>query len=229
MTSHPTNSTHYVIGMGEVGTALTNVLDCPGRDLLPPDTETDPDFLHIAYPWSEDFIRYTVDYQDHYQPSVVVVHSTVPVGTCDTYGWVHSPVRGRHPDLARDLTVFRKPFGGPDAKKAIHAAMSWPGQAVVFPSASATEAGKLWELAQFGLQVRVTQAIYEWCEENGLSGDQVYKIFASDYNAGYSELAPQFIRPILEYVSGEIGGHCVVSGTQLLDHEIAQIVKEGWK
>lgn len=216
---------NLVIGMGEVGRALSEYLDCPGRDVTPIPVLVPVDILHVAIPYSDGFTRYVSAYEAVYRPDVVVVHSTVPVGTCDPHGWVHSPVRGRHPNLVAGLEAFRKSFGGTLAQKAAEA---WPGDSEYWHRAAETEAGKLWELAQFGLQVRVTQAIYDYCTDNDLNPDVVYRMFAESYNQGYSKLGDdQFIRPILEHVPGPIGGHCVTENMEWLNHQVAELVKHG--
>jgi len=217
--------THLVIGMGEVGTALAEVLDCPGVDIEPVPDVCQPDIIHVAYPHSPSFVDVTRHYERVHQPGLVVVHSTVPVGTCDRYGWVHSPVRGRHPNLSVSLTAFVKQFGG---SRAWEAAEIWPGPVDVTELAANTEAAKLFELAQFGLQVRVAQSVYDYCELHGLNPDIVYGRSAEIYNQGYSKLGDdRFVRPVLDHVAGPIGGHCVVQNVGLLDHPIAGLVTEG--
>lgn len=204
----------YVVGLGEVGTALTEFLNCSGRDIewvRPTQTR----ILHIAYPWGPDFIESVHRNIYEHSARLTIVHSTVPVGTCDRHGWVHSPVTGKHPQLVKSLGTFNKFFGGPRAEEA---AEFWPGPSTTTPLAANTEAGKLWELAQFGMQVRITQRIYEYCQYHGLDPELVYRGFAQSYNHGYSDLEEfQFIRPILEYVPGAIGGHCVQPGIDMLD------------
>lgn len=100
----------------------------------------------------------------------------------------------------------------------------------VHPRAVETEAGKLWELVQYGLQVRVCQAIHEWCMARGLDPDVVYRQFAEEYNAGYATLGyRRFVRPVLDYVPGPIGGHCVARNAPMIDHPIAEVVQHGWE
>ena len=149
----------------------------------------------------------------------------MPVGTCDQEGWVHSPVRGRHPNLEEGLKTFIKHFAG---ERAALAAEHWPGESIVHRSARDTEAGKLLELAQFGLQVRVCQSIYEWCDAQDVDPSVAYSWMASTYNLGYEDLGDDhFIRPVLSHVPGDIGGHCVVQNMELLDHPIAKLMEEG--
>lgn len=215
-----------VVGMGEVGQALADYLHCAGRDISDTaPTVTEADVLHVAIPWTPMFVEQVTNYDGQYRPEIIIVHSTVPVGTCTPHGWVHSPVRGRHPDLGLALRFMPKWFGG---GKAEHAANHWPGDTLTYPCSEETEAGKLWELVQFGLQVRVCQAIWEWSQERGLDPDVVYTRFAESYNDGYKELGErQFIRPVLGYVPGDIGGHCVTQNSTMLDHTIVDWVVHG--
>jgi len=218
---------HLVIGAGEVGTALHQVLRASGptaiRDVEP--VEAQADALHIAFPWSAAFVEHVHDYRAQHGADLVIVHSTVPVGTCDEHGWVHSPVRGRHPRLAPALRVFVKHFGG---ARAAQAAKLWPGRTRVHARARDTEAGKLWELVQYGVAIQVEKAIHAWCAEHDVNFDIAYREFAETYNAGYKWLdEPQFIRPILEHVPGPIGGHCVVQNAPMIDHPLSRIVTDG--
>lgn len=224
---------HLVIGAGEVGTAVHAVLSDARpvaiRDVEPAGDIGPVDVLETCIPWSPAFVDQVRAYQAEYGAELVVVHSTVPVGTCDAEGWVHSPVRGRHPNLVPGLRAFTKHFGG---REAARAAEAWADAGVitdVHPRAAELEAGKVWELVQFGVQVRTEQAIHAWCEQRGLDPDVVYRQMAETYNAGYQQLGERcFVRPVLDHVPGPIGGHCVVPMSHLLDHPIAEIVREGW-
>ena len=129
-----------IIGMGEVGRALSEFLGMPGRDIEPDGGPAD--VIHIAYPWTPDFEEQVWTHADEHDASLVIVHSTVPVGTCDPHLWVHSPVRGKHPNLTDAFRVTAKPFGGAHAREA---ARTWPGKTRVFETARVTEAGKLWD------------------------------------------------------------------------------------
>jgi hypothetical protein len=211
--------TEVIVGMGEVGLALAQVLDVAHTRDIEPGDPIDADVLHVAFPWSDGFVDACLDYESEYNAGLVVVHSTVPVGTCDPHGWVHSPVRGRHPHLAESLRVFTKHAGGARAAEFV-----WPFELQIHDRAAETEAGKLWELVQFGLQVRITQAIYEWSAAGGLDPDVVYRQFAETYNAGCERVAPQFVRPVLDYVPGPIGGHCVAQNSRLIDHPLIDLI-----
>src|SRR5690606_39696462 len=120
-------------GVGEVGLGEVDPTD--GR----------ADVLHVCIPWSSGFADAVKGAVTRHRAELVVVHSTVPIGTCDPHGWVHSPVRGRHPNLSPSLRTFTKHFGG---RRADEAADMWApiSKTAVHPRAVETEAGKLWEL-----------------------------------------------------------------------------------
>ena len=222
---------HLVVGAGEVGVAVAAVLSRAHptvlRDVDPVDATAD--VLDVCIPWSEEFVDIVAAYAVEHRVRLVVVHSTVPTGTCDAQGWVHSPIRGRHPHLEEGVSTFVKHFGGAGAAEA---ALDWKACRVttaVHPRAVECEAGKLWELAQYGLQVRVQKAVHAWCAERGLDPEVVYTAMAHTYNQGYEQLGyGHFVRPVLKHMPGGIGGHCVIPMSQLLDHPVADIVKEGW-
>lgn len=210
-----------VIGAGQVGTALATVLECDLRDIHPyPGTY---DRIHVAFPYGSDFVAEVKYYQNLHEASQVVVHSTVPAGTCDPQGWTHSPVRGRHPDLVGALTTFTKLFGGSDHRPA----SDWPGPSDTTPLAVTTELAKLWELAAFGVNIAVEKAVWDACEEWGADYDVAYRLMAQTHNDGVRRLGySNTARPILEHVPGPIGGHCVRQSMPFIDHPLARIVED---
>lgn len=221
---------HLVIGAGEVGTAVHEVLSTAWevsiRDLHP--VEIRPaHMIHICFPWSDRFAQDVDGHRRLHEADHVVVHSTVPVGTCDPHGWTHSPVRGRHPHLAESLLTFTKHFGGQDAELAASAFNMCLVQVKIHDRAAETEAAKLWELTSYGLAVVLEKQIHAYCQEHDLDFDIVYTRFAESYNAGYTAMGhPEFMRPVLTHMPGPIGGHCVVPGAEMLDHDLAKLVVE---
>src|SRR5690606_29457030 len=104
-------STHVVIGVaGQIGHAIASVLEerhevyrvDPPAGLY----EIPSDGVHatlVGIRWSDTFEQDVQDYIDRFAPFLVAVRSTVPVGLGDRHGWVHAPVRGRHPTLAQGV------------------------------------------------------------------------------------------------------------------------------
>lgn len=227
-----TGTVHVVIGAGEVGQAIAEVLaphfETHIRDIEDAGPER-ADVIHICFPYSSGsrFTGQVEDYQRRYQASLVIVHSTVPLGACELIldGVVHSPVRGRHPHLAESVRRFTKYFGGPRANQAAALFEIAGVKTVVCASSRDTEAAKLWELAQYGMAIVVEKAIHTYCEAHGLDFDLVYTDFAITYNEGYVAVGePQFVRPVLRHVPGPIGGHCVVQNSHLIGHPFGDMI-----
>lgn len=218
---------HIVAGHGEVGTALAEFLGCDWTDLTGSRfTETRYDVLHVAFPYSFGFAAAVEDYRRMFRPTHVVVHSSVPVGTCDALGAVHSPVRGVHPNLFEGLRTFVKFFGGPGAGVM---ATEWPGTSRVLRDARTCEALKLWETTQYGVFIRLMQEIHRYCDANGLPFDEVYRLSNFTYNDGYRALhRTDVLRPALRYEGPGIGGHCVLPNAELLGGPVAALVRDGF-
>lgn len=223
---------HVVIGAGEVGCAIAEVLastypDVHLRDIVDYDGPSTADVLHICFPYSPFFVEAVRDYTTEYQATLVIIHSTVPRGTSATLGAVHSPVRGKHPNLALSIRTFVKFFGGPNAKEAADIFIACDVPVRIVARSDDTEAAKLWELAQYGLAIAIEKSIHAYCESAGVDFDVVYTEFAQTYNRGYEELGDsQYVRPVLTHMPGPIGGHCVVPGSLMLNHPLAALVAE---
>lgn len=212
-----------VIGLGEVGTAIQSILGCKGRDKRHVNGRFK--VLHICFP-CKDFFKKTVrDYQTIYEPELTIIHSTVPVGTCEQLGAVHSPIRGVHPHLEESIRTFTKYFAGPGAEDAaaIFAEKGIPVEVVA--SSNDTEAAKLWDTTAYGINVLIEKAIHQFCKENGLDYDFVYGKYSKTYNDGYKEMGmSHFQKYLLKHMDGKIGGHCIVQNASLLDSSIAKFL-----
>jgi len=224
---------HLVIGCGEVGKALMEVLGCAGYDPQKGYMDRDGvscDMMHVCIPyqaerpdgWSENvvwqsFEQWVLDYKAMFRPSFTVIHSTVPIGTSDLLGAHHSPIRGRHPHLAASIRTFQKYVGGPDAVVICQELQKFGIETIACSSSRDTEAGKLIDLMQFGQSVLLEKTIHDFCTANSLDYDLVYRHFNKSYNTGYRAMGDdRFIRPILDHVDGPIGGHCVVQNMKWL-------------
>ncbi len=216
------NRTHLIVGAGEVGVALKEVLG--GRwSVEIRDVEGGPKgsfgVLHICFPPGKGFVRAAKNYVRQYHPEIVVVHSTVPVGTTRKIGQnaVHSPIRGVHPHLAKGILTFEKYFGG---ARALEAAADFEAAGVktkTFPKPETTELLKILDTTYYGWNIVFAKEAKRICDELGLDFEEVYTEPNSDYNRGYRELGmPQVVRPVLKAMPGKIGGHCVIPNTKLL-------------
>lgn len=213
------SKTTVVIGLGEVGRPLAEVLkrahrvegvDLPARDVSAP-----VDFLHVCYPAEiDDFVGITAGYVRRYQPEIVVIHSTVPVGTTGQVGRavpvpvVHSPVRGKHARMVEELTHYVK-FIGADAP-AVGARVAAHFEAAgmkckVLSSPEATELAKLTETTYFGLLIAFAQDVNRMARAVGVRYDDIVSF--------YEEIA---YLPRVAFFPGVIGGHCVMPNISLL-------------
>lgn len=223
--------TDVVIGAGEVGRAVAEVL---GDDVLLRDVEGEvvlADVIHVAFPWSPAFEDAVTEYQGLYGPSLTVIHSTVPVGTSRRLGAVHSPVTGRHPDLAPSIRTFVKFFGGPDAEQAADLFRARSVTCETVRDQETTEAGKLLATLQYGWTIALEKEARQFALSVGADPDVAYRRFNEAYNAGYAALGEPYRLPILRHMPGPIGGHCVISNARLTPTRLARVLlelDEGW-
>lgn len=227
---------NLIIGSGEIGTSLYEVLkekhDTYIRDINPTETPK-PDILHICFPPSPTFVDDVRGYIEEYDPELVIVYSSTPIGTCEQIGdnIVHSPVEGRHPKLAEGFETFPRWVGCKDGKALSQACSLWQTMVETIrpvDSASVTEMLKMRSTAKYG--VNLVWADYEKQLTDAVGTDfNAVKVYDFDYNYLYEKTGwPQFSRYILDPPNGTIGGHCVVPNAELLDeqypHEMLKMI-----
>lgn len=225
-------SKHLVIGAGEVGRALYNVLK-PHYEVSIRDSADDVigsfDILHIAYPPSKNFVAITRRYIRRYKARLVVIHSTIPVGTTKRVApfAVHSPIRGLHPRLEKGLKTFVKYFGGAKAKEAARYFTRLGIRTAAFKKSETTELLKILDTTYYAWNIIFAKEVKRICDKFKLNFDEVYTIANQDYNEGYRKLGkPNVVRPVLKPVPGKIGGHCVIPNCDLLDDWLTKTIKE---
>lgn len=218
-----------VIGLGEVGSAIKDILMCDGYDVKAGMKSPEGTFevLHICFPWSDTFLTDVGKYQGFFRADLVIVHSSVPVGVCDAAGWVHSPIRGVHPNLKQGILTFVKYFGGLHAEKAAKIFRDIGITVTVVEKAATTEALKLWDTTQYGIMIMLEKEIYSWCTKHGLDPEIIYTDANHTYDIGYEALGrPEVTRPYLKHMDGAIGGHCVIPNAKLLKAGMAELLLE---
>ncbi len=219
---------HLVIGYGEIGKAISSILECDAHDSLQKVVaEGIYDTLHICFPFSENFIEEVRAYREYFGADLVIIHSTVPIGTTETVGaWaVHSPCRGVHPHLEHGIRTFVKFFGGDRCNAASDIFQQLQIPTFCTLHACNTEALKLWDTTVYGFNIILEKEIHRFCEANGLDFDVVYKLSNLSYNSGYEKLKmTHYKKYVIEHREGKIGGHCVIPNCNLLDSWIAQLI-----
>jgi UDP-N-acetyl-D-mannosaminuronate dehydrogenase len=220
---------HLIVGFGDVGRGLYEIFQENKLEVVAVDKDTDLegkfDVLHICFPYSALFIDYVVDYISKYQPKLVIIHSTVPPGTTEQIPFaktIHSPVRGRHPSMARDMKTYTKYFGGKNAEEAEKIFSSMGIKTKSFPNSKTTELGKLLCNIRWGLNIAFAQEQKRMCEYYGVKYEDVVNEFEKSRNMGAKEIGrDNALMPIL--YPGFIGGHCVMPNVNILMQEYPSI------
>lgn len=213
-------ATTLVVGIGEVGRPLAEVLERSGP-VLRHDLERrefpDPiGVMHICFPFRESsaFIETTLDYIRRFKPGLTVVNSTVLPGTTRAIAQAsatavcYSPVRGKHVEMASALTNYVKFVAAEDERWAAAAEDHFmrAGMRTQRMDAPETlELAKLAETTYFGVCIAFAQELNR---------------YASITHSDYGELSAFFeeveFLPRQKYFPGFIGGHCVIPNIGLL-------------
>lgn len=222
---------HLVIGIGQIGTAIQSILKCDGYDPFLNKTATGQyDVLHICYPCTDkdEFAKAVRINKVQFNASLVVIHSTIPVGTTTTIGSyaVHSPIRGVHPHLEEGIRTFSKFFGGSRAKEASKCFEDMGIEVICTEKPETTELMKLVDTTTYGINILIEKEIYRLCKEYGVDFNIAYTEANKEYNRGYLLLGmPQYQKYILEHREGGIGGHCVMPNVELFNSWMCDLLK----
>lgn len=241
--TEPAKGHTLIIGAGETGLALAEVLRSAHtvwvidqrlhKVKIPQGVKMgDIDVMHVCIPPSATFESTVLFYQTQYKPRHTVIHASVPIGTSRRLGAFHSPIRGVHPKLAEGIRTFVKYLAPRDPwltayfeKAGIHVKQ--------VDKPETTEALKLWDTTYYGWNIIFQKLLHRWCKEKGMDFETIYRDGNDSYNVGYAMLGrPEVIRPVLRYMEGSIGGHCVMENLELFDSPIGEFIKlhnEGFK
>ena len=213
-----------VIGLGEIGKPLLELIAAKyktkGIDIGTKVGERSFDFLHICYPYhGDDFVAATVEYICRFRPSLVVINSTLALGTtrkihaATQVPIVHSPVRGKHVKMQQDMLRYIKFIGGVDEASSRMAAEHFKRIGIktkILKSPEASELAKLSETTYFGLLIAWAQEVERYCNAAGADYGEVVSIFEEiNYLPG------------VRYFPGVIGGHCVMANIALLKRDFS--------
>ncbi len=210
-----------VVGLGEVGSALSQVLKRTGRRILEHDIERrefdEPvGVMHLCFPFTrqDDFEAVALSYIERFKPELTIINSTVVPGTSRQIAEkasvpiAYSPVRGKHVRMAEDLLKYRKFVAGTDDKTAKRAAEHFREAGMTTQCISKLETlelAKLGETTYFGVLIAFAQELNR---------------YANHVDADYAEALDFFeevdFLPRTKYSPGFIGGHCVIPNIQLL-------------
>ena len=222
-----------VIGLGEIGNALCQVIEEAGKynlfkkDIGDVEIAENIDIMHICIPYIDNFVGIVVDYIKKFNPNMVIINSTVRADTTNEIykktkkSIVHSPVRGKHPKIKEGLLLFVK-FIGPINNEAGKAAKehfeSLGIKAEILKSPMETELGKLFSTTYYGLCIAYHQEMERICKKFNADFEQAVTRFNETYNKGCTVVNPNVVRPVL--YPGFIGGHCVMPNIALLKKDV---------
>lgn len=181
------------------------------------------DIMHICIPYSDSFKNIVKDYIDQYHPKLTIINSTVRVGTTKAlsyYNVVHSPVRGKHPDIKDGLLKAVKFIGSDNAKLGNLAKEHFQklGINTEIISPIESELGKLFSTTYYALCIAYHQEMKRICDNFGADFDKTVTRFNETYNELCKETNPKVVRPVL--FAGVIGGHCLMPNISLLKEDI---------
>lgn len=213
---------HLIIGNGEIGKALKKIFKCDIRD-KESNLVGKYDIIHISYPYFKGFEKVTLNYKKLYKAKYVIIHSTVPIGTSNRINAIHSPVTGVHPHLAKSIKTFTKFVTD---KKIVKEFKKYGIPAKYIKSSKDTEAGKLYALLIYGINVLLEKEIYEFCKRNKLNYENVYQEMVKMYNNGYKQMGMgRFQMYQLTHKAGQIGGHCVIQNSPMLNTKFSKMLE----
>jgi hypothetical protein len=211
------NYTALVVGLGEVGTAIQAIFHCDGigKGQLAPLKQYD--ILHICFPFSDEFLTQVEDYQKLYSPHYTIIHSSVAVGTCQKLNAISSPIRGIHPYLEQGIRTFPKLLAGRDASQVADYFRRVGLKVVLYDEPETAEAAKLFDTEYYRHCIEFAHEVKQYCDKHELNFTEVYTLPNISYNQSYTELGhPEFVRPVLQPIMTEIGGHCVKNNEKIL-------------
>lgn len=209
-----------IAGLGEVGKPLYQLIsqrrEAIGVDVgTPLDGIREVEVLHICFPFQiKDFVGEVARYAERFKPELIVVNSTVAVGTTRAVAvrtgipTVNSPIRGKHVRMFEEIQKYTKFVGAGDPVAGAHAVRHFESVGMktkLLTSWEATELAKLTETTYFGLMIAWAQELERYCDESGANYEEIISF--------YEEI--KFF-PQVKYFPGVIGGHCVMPNIKLL-------------
>jgi UDP-N-acetyl-D-mannosaminuronate dehydrogenase len=215
-----TNGKTLVVGLGEVGGALAEVLSrvepVLRHDIEPLDFSEPIDVMHLCFPFQnrEQYETTALGYIRKFQPHLTIINSTVLPGTTSSLAQrsampvAYSPVRGKHARMTDDLMRYFKFVAASDPAIACLAEQHFQAAGMKtrrMNRVETLELAKLSETTYFGVLIAFAQEINRYCE--ALDGDY-YE--ASEF---FDEI--DFL-PRCRYFPGVIGGHCVIPNINLM-------------
>ena len=222
-----------IVGNGEIGNSLRLILEEEypvaiidgSSDLFFCDNTYE--IMHVAFPYSNKFIKEVQRYQKRFKPKYTVIHSTVPVGTSRKLKAIHSPAVGIHPHLEESLKTFAKFLGGEKASEVAQYFRRAGMKVQLTDRPESTELMKICSTSFYGLCIEWNKEVKDMCDKNKVPFE-LWSLWNSNYNNGYEKLGyPEYRRPILQAIKTKIKGHCVINNLEFLQSKFKELIKRG--
>lgn len=210
-----------VVGIGEVGSALADVIERTQpvlrHDLEPQDFDVQIEVMHLCIPYQSQaqFEAAALSYIARFKPGLTVINSTVVPGTTRTVAMksgtsvAYSPVRGKHAKMRDDLLRYVKYVASPVAEDADSAERHFRFAGMQSRRVSKVETLELAKVAEttyFGVLIAFAQELNRYAERTG-----------ADYKETIDFFDEIDFLPKTRYFPGFIGGHCVIPNIHLLE------------
>ena len=234
--------TDIVLGMGEVGETLFDLLvergiDCIGIDLDNSKCKNysenskieNPEYLHVCLPGElTQFVEITSNWISKIDGvKVVLIHSTIKPGTTKNIQEkskipvLFSPVRGVHKRFLDDIKKYTKFISSDDKQVDSKIKLDMEKRFEKIDWMSSTKTAELAKIlvdtTYYGWLINYAQITKMICEKEGVDFDEMWK-FAAEIHENLGN------RP--KMYPGIIGGHCVIPNLSLIEYENLDMIKK---
>lgn len=231
-----------VLGMGEVGETLFNLLKERGIDCIGIDSDEsrcknyseskdikNSEYLHVCLPGELPNFKKIIDewVLKIGDVKVIVIHSTVRPGTTKSIQEkfeipvLYSPIRGVHKRFIEDVKKYSKFVSSEkneiDPKIKLDFEKRFEKVEWMSNTKTAELAKILVDTTYYGWLINYAQITKMICEKEGIDYDEMWK---------FSEQIHENLGNRPKMYPGIIGGHCVIPNLNLIDYENLEIVKK---
>lgn len=234
--------TDIILGMGEVGETLFDLLEERGFGSVGIDTDglkcknysksqkiENPEYLHVCLPGElSEFVDITLDWINKIEGlKGVLVHSTVKPGTTKRIQEkskvliLYSPIRGVHRRFLDDIKKYTKFISSDkknvDPKLKLELEKRFEKIGWMSTTKTAELAKILVDTTYYGWLISYAQITKMICEKEGVDFDEMWK-FADEIHENLGNRPKMF--------PGIIGGHCVIPNLNLINNEELDMIKK---
>lgn len=216
-----------VIGLGEVGMALYEIIKESGRyNVFGLDTKIEMDkrvpdkidILHICIPYSKSFVKLVVNYVAEFEPDLLIINSTVSPSTtnqiskkCNCFV-VFSPVFATHStreSFKSDIRRFGKFVGGVTEEASFEAAKHFVKVGIpvkINSNPLVAEISKLYCTTYYGALIALAQDFHRLSRKYGANFVEVVDNICYLHGKAFNK-PPAY--------PDVIGGHCVMPNIEI--------------